>query len=1189
MALNKSRSIRSVLLLCASAMIATGFFTTAYAQSSEEAVKFDLPAQSLEQALKSFSVSADKQLMFATDLAEGKMVAGLSGEMEPMQALDVLLDGSGLVYETTSSNVILVKVADTDQGGASDSKNLETMTPVLMAQNQTSQAQTISSRSSESGTSIVTGKVTDARTGANLKGAKVTIEETGQWTSTNDLGEFRFVNVPTGSATLTVSYLGYAGQSTDIAVYGESTSQNFALRGGSEIEEIVVFGTRSSRSLSLNQERTSANSSTVISSDLLGNFDGTTISDSLRRSPGIAFVPDRTGEGANIIIRGLGPDLNQITLNGVRLPVSDGLSRSATLTNVLTESISKVTINKTLLPSHDSSGAGGLVEIETKGPLDRPSRFVQFALDHAQAEDSRFREDLAVSGTLAGTFGDRQDFGLSASLQYRDLSTSSLSHSSTPVFGQYLPLDENGDPVTQLSPFDDPLLSVDPRRTFPFEPGVNHVYPANYRASSSEVSVENSSINISAQKKFGSHTEWRLDYSRLERKEDAFSRSANFIVFPIYELIARPELSGQQRASLVWEDSLAPFGLPGNIARYNQTYTFARDFEQTTDTLSFRGETDVRKWHLEYDVGFTKGESNSPNRADLGASVTQATFAGSLVDASLLQEQVLNNTIDGRLISPFPRYTTNGGSFVLPLLNEAGFDSFNDPDNFIFSGGTLSGTSGENKRVSGKISARFDVDWPRLKYIEAGIFVEDASFKNVNPLYSSTVRLVPGTTLSDLGLTFDDNPFSRIGVSNGFNFLSIGSVNQFLANARTLSEGNAPVTIITPNDSLDPRRFDTSLKERELTGYIQARIDIGRFEFIGGARISYIETKSTNLTNPSIIDSSGVVDSEFAARFRQLLAQTDQSKSIEPRILINYRPDDESVFRAGYYQTVQRPQVQSLSALQVITLDLRPTQLRLSVSEGNPALKPATTHNYDLSYERYLESIGQVKVSAFYTKIDNLLEQNSREGFSVLDGVVLPDDPRFENLPAGLTIAGIRPQNSPADAETWGIEISAERQFTGLPGVWSGLGGFINYTYTDSQKTEIFQFSEVPEGEVRIGGIPFNQQANHTGTAAVSYNKNGIDSTLSYTYQARFATSPGRNGLSRNREPIDTLDFRVEKRFEQSPIDFRVFLEGADLLNSTDEPDLQTSVGGKNDSEGFVIGEQYLGGRVLRIGVIGSF
>lgn len=137
MALNKSRCARfAPLQACALATITAGSFATAYAQSSEKTVKFDLPPQSLEQALKDFGVSADKQLLFATDLAEGKTVAGLSGEMEPMKALDELLDGTGLVYETTLSNVILVKIADVDEADDRDSEN-QNPKPVLMAQNQT--------------------------------------------------------------------------------------------------------------------------------------------------------------------------------------------------------------------------------------------------------------------------------------------------------------------------------------------------------------------------------------------------------------------------------------------------------------------------------------------------------------------------------------------------------------------------------------------------------------------------------------------------------------------------------------------------------------------------------------------------------------------------------------------------------------------------------------------------------------------------------------------------------------------------------------------------------------------------------------------------------------------------------------------------------------------------------------------
>lgn len=49
------------------------------------------------------------------------------------------------------------------------------------------------------------------------------------------------------------------------------------------------------------------------------------------------------------------------------------------LGNIQTESIEKVTISKTLLPNQDSAGSGGLVEIETKSPLDRKRRFASVA------------------------------------------------------------------------------------------------------------------------------------------------------------------------------------------------------------------------------------------------------------------------------------------------------------------------------------------------------------------------------------------------------------------------------------------------------------------------------------------------------------------------------------------------------------------------------------------------------------------------------------------------------------------------------------------------------------------------------------------------------------------------------------------------------------------------------------------
>src|SRR3546814_18712815 len=56
----------------------------------------------------------------------------------------------------------------------------------------------------------------------------------------------------------------------------------------------------------------------------------------LRRVPGVSFQRDGlTGDGTNIMIRGLDPDMNAVKLNGLNLPVGNGGGRSAAQSNML--------------------------------------------------------------------------------------------------------------------------------------------------------------------------------------------------------------------------------------------------------------------------------------------------------------------------------------------------------------------------------------------------------------------------------------------------------------------------------------------------------------------------------------------------------------------------------------------------------------------------------------------------------------------------------------------------------------------------------------------------------------------------------------------------------------------------------------------------------------------------------------
>ena len=90
----------------------------------------------------------------------------------------------------------------------------------------------------------------------------------------------------------------------------------------------------------------------------------------------------------------------------------------------------------------------------------------------------------------------------------------------------------------------------------------------------------------------------------------------------------------------------------------------------------------------------------------------------------------------------------------------------------------------------------------------------------------------------------------------------------------------------------------------------------------------------------------------------------------------------------------------------------------LQINSGNPDLKPATTDNFDLSAE-YYSGIGIFKLSAFYKRIDNLLQTNITNGPAVLDAVTLPDHPYFNGAPyfdpanpGSVFITGGSPVNS---------------------------------------------------------------------------------------------------------------------------------------------------------------------------------
>ena len=68
-------------------------------RAADRTYHFDIPAEALSQALRTFGQTAGEQIIFTEDLVSGLTFKGLRGDFTADVALRQLLEGSGLIAE----------------------------------------------------------------------------------------------------------------------------------------------------------------------------------------------------------------------------------------------------------------------------------------------------------------------------------------------------------------------------------------------------------------------------------------------------------------------------------------------------------------------------------------------------------------------------------------------------------------------------------------------------------------------------------------------------------------------------------------------------------------------------------------------------------------------------------------------------------------------------------------------------------------------------------------------------------------------------------------------------------------------------------------------------------------------------------------------------------------------------------
>ncbi len=133
-----------------------------------------------------------------------------------------------------------------------------------------------------------------------------------------------------------------------------------------------------------------------------------------------------------------------------------------------------------------------------------------------------------------------------------------------------------------------------------------------------------------------------------------------------------------------------------------------------------------------------------------------------------------------------------------------------------------------------------------------------------------------------------------------------------------------------------------------------------------------------------------------------------------------YSVTDRLNIRAAFTRTFIRPNFTDLSPSESIDQ----TKTPVTITKGNPDLKPTYSNNYDLMAEYYFSNIGFLSGGAFYKDLSNLIFTNQS---SAVDNNT------------GATVLTSQPENL-QKAYLVGFEAGINKRFDFLKGFWSGFG-----------------------------------------------------------------------------------------------------------------------------------------------------
>ena len=213
-------------------------------------------------------------------------------------------------------------------------------------------------------------------------------------------------------------WVGFTVSALAIAIASERLSAADAAATGAT-EHVEVVGQAASIDQALKEQRNSDNIESVVHADGVAQLPDANVAEAVQRLPGISVERDQ-GEGRFVSVRGLGPDLNSVTINGTLVPSPESARRAVALDVLPSELVQSLSVIKTLTPDMDANSLGGTVDVQSLSAFDHKGLFYTGTIEAGYNQNTH-QTSPKFSGAISDRFslGDGIDnFGVAAALSW---------------------------------------------------------------------------------------------------------------------------------------------------------------------------------------------------------------------------------------------------------------------------------------------------------------------------------------------------------------------------------------------------------------------------------------------------------------------------------------------------------------------------------------------------------------------------------------------------------------------------------------------------------------------------------------------------------------------------------------------------------------------------------------------------